>query len=343
MSDVVVRRHGGRLRTSQQWSNKQDSLAFFAKVQTVLEAIRTFIEVATERSFTTVARRRDVAVSSITRKIDALEAELGARLFARSSRSLALTDAGEQFLPRARHLVSEMDDARRGLADLHAEPRGLLAITAPEAFGRRHVVPAIASFLRRYPQVEVDLHLSDRRVDLTQERVDVAIRIGLLPDSDLVATRLAPSKRLVCASPDYLARCGRPATPAQLVKHNCLTLASSASPGWWCFAGVHRGAALPIRGTLRSDDTEALLQAAVAGIGIVHLASWMAGELVRAGQLVSLVPGVAAPPKLSASAIHAVRMPGRSHATKAPLFIAHLKNCFGDPPYWDRAQRKRAR
>jgi len=304
----------------------------------MLEAIRTFIEVAAERSFTTVAKRRDVAVSSVTRKIDTLETELGAKLFARSSRALVLTDAGEQFLPRARHIVSEMDDARHGLADLHAEPRGVLTITAPEAFGRRHVVPPIASFLERYPLVEIDLHLSDQRVDLTRQRVDVAIRIGLLPDSDLVATRLAPSRRLACASPDYLARRGRPATPGQLAQHNCLTLASGSSPGWWCFAGVHRGAALPIRGTLRSDDTEALLQAAVAGIGIVHLASWLVGDLVRAGKLVSLFPDIPAPPKLSESAIHAVRMPGRSHTVKAPLFIAHLKSCFGDPPYWDRAQ-----
>ena len=265
----------------------------------MLDAIRAFIEVATERSFTSVAKRRDVAVSSVARKIDALEAELGVKLFARSSRSLVLTDAGEQFLPRARHIVSEMDDAKHGLADLHADPRGLLTITAPEAFGRRHVVPAIAGFLKRYPLIEIDLHLSDERVDLMAQRVDVAIRIGLLPDSDLVATRLAPSRRLACASPDYLARCGHPVTPEQLVKHNCLTLASTSSPGWWCFAGVHRGAALPIRGTLRTDDTEALLQAAVAGIGIVHLASWLVGDFIRAGKLVSLFPDMPAPPKLA--------------------------------------------
>ena len=176
----------------------------------MLDAIRTFVEVATERSFTAVAKRRDVAVSSVTRKIDALEAELGVKLLARSSRSLVLTDAGEQFLPRARNIVSEMDDAKHGLADLHADPRGLLTVTAPAAFGRRHVVPAIAEFLERYPSIEIDLHLSDERVDLMTQRVDVAIRIGLLPDSDLVATRLAPSRRLACASPDYLTRHGRP-------------------------------------------------------------------------------------------------------------------------------------
>jgi DNA-binding transcriptional LysR family regulator len=303
----------------------------------MLDAIRAFIEVATERSFTTVAKRRDVAVSSVARKIDALEAELGAKLLARSSRSLVLTDAGEQFLPRARRIASEMDDAKHGLADLHADPRGLLTVTAPAAFGRRHVVPAMADFLKRYPLIEIDMHLSDERVDLTSQRVDVAIRIGILPDSDLVATRLAPSRRLVCASPGYLARSGRPATPGQLVNHNCLTFASAPPPGWWCFAEVHRDSALPVRGSLRTDDTEALLEAAVAGIGIVHLASWLVGDFVRAGKLVSLFPEIPAPPKLSVSAIHAVRMPGRSHTAKAQLFISHLKSRFGDPPYWDRS------
>jgi DNA-binding transcriptional LysR family regulator len=302
--------------------------------RTVLDAIRIFLDVATGRSFTAVARRRGVAVSSVARKIDALEAELGTKLFARSSRSLVLTDAGEQFLPRARTIVAEMDDARRGLAALHADPRGLLTITGPEAFGRRHLVPAIARFLERYPLIEIDLHLSDTRVDLLTQRVDVAIRIGTLPDSDLVATPLAPSRRLACASPDYLARHGTPASPDDLVNHQCLTLASPPPPGWWCFAGFHRNTAIPVRGTLRSDDTEALLEAAVAGIGIVHLASWMVGDLVRAGKLVVLFPDL---PALSTSgpAIHAVRMPGRSHTAKARLFIDHLKNSFGEPPYWD--------
>jgi DNA-binding transcriptional LysR family regulator len=301
----------------------------------VLDAIRLFLDVAAVRSFTAVAQRRAVAVSSVARRIDALEAELGTKLFARSSRSIVLTDAGEQFLPRARHIVDEMDDARRGLADLHADPHGLLTITAPEAFGRRHLVPAIAGFLERYPLIEIDLHLSDTRVDLLTQRVDVAIRIGTLPDSDLVATPLAPSRRLACASPDYLARHGKPASPDELVNHNCLTLASAPPPGWWRFAGFHRNTALPVRGTLRSDDTEALLQAAVAGVGIVHLASWMVGDLVRAGKLVRLFPDLPASSTTSGAAIHAVRMPGRSHAAKARLFIDHLKNSFGQPPYWD--------
>lgn len=303
----------------------------------MLDSIQTFIEVATDGSFTAVARRHNVAVSSVARKIDALEAELGIKLLVRSSRSIMLTDAGEQFLPRARNIVSEMEEAKHALADIHADPSGRLTVTAPAAFGRRHIVPAIATFLKLYPLIEVEMHLSDQRVDLTAQRVDVAVRIGILPDSDLVATRLASLTRLACASPDYLARHGRPASPAELVSHNCLTFASTPlPPGWWCFAGVNRDVALPVHGTLRTDDTEALLEAAIAGIGIVHLASWLVGDMLRAGKLIPLFPEMPPSSKSSGSAIHAVRMPGRSHTAKAQLFISHLKTCFGDPPYWDR-------
>lgn len=302
----------------------------------MFETLSTFVAVATAGSFSRVAKAERVAVSSIARKIDALEAELGARLFTRSPRTLLLTDAGEHFLPRARGLLAELAAAKVGLAALESEPRGLLTVTAPAMFGRKHVVPALLGFLQRYPQLEVELHNSDQVVDVTERRVDVSIRMGTLPDSDLVATRLAPVRRLLCASPTYVERHGAPAEPAELLKHDCLSAASEpAPPGWWTFAGVNREAALPVRGRFRSDDTDALVQAALAGIGIVHLASWLVSDLVSAGRLVSLCSN-ARPPKKDTTAIHAVRMPGRSHAAKAQLFIAYLRDAFGAPPYWDR-------
>lgn len=173
-------------------------------------------------------------------------------------------------------------------------------------------------------------------MDLVAQRVDLAIRIGSLPDSDLVATRLAGLRRLACASPEYIAGHGRPAAPEDLLKHNCLTVASVHVPhGWWCFPGVRRGTALPVRGCLRSNDTEVLLQAAVDGLGIVHLASWLVCDMLVAGKLVSLFPDLLMPTAPSASAIHAVRLPGRSNAAKAKLFVSHLKHEFGEPAYWD--------
>jgi DNA-binding transcriptional LysR family regulator len=302
----------------------------------VLESLRVFIQVAQEGSFTAVARRQDVAVSSISRKIEALESDLGVKLLSRRSRSVVLTDAGAEFLPRARSLVADMDEARHALADLNADPSGVLSITAPAAFGRRHIVPALPAFLAKYPRIDLEMHVSDQQVDLVTRRVDVAIRIGVLPDSDLVATRLAPIKRLACASPDYLAQHGRPTRPEDLLRHNCLTYASTPLPaGWWRFPGINRNAPLVVRGTLKTDDTETLLEAAVAGIGIVHLASWLVHDKIVAGQLVSLFSAPPAPHGPSESALHAVRMLGRSHTTKAQLFIAHLKAHIGNTPYWD--------
>jgi len=304
----------------------------------MLDMIRTFIAVVEGGSLSAVAKLQDVAVSSVSRKIDALEAELGARLLQRSSRRVLLTDAGDQFLPKARRLVAELDDAKTALRALDADPHGLLTVTAPTAFGRRHLVPAIASFRERYPLIHVDLHVSDQTVDLSAQRVDVAVRIGVLGESDLVATRLAPLRRLACASPAYLARRGRPGRPEELLQHDCLTVTTTQVPtGWWSFAGVNRGAALPVRGPLRSDDTESLLQAAISGLGIVHLASWLVCEALASGQLMPLLEDTLPAPSKPEIAIQAVRLPGRSHTVKARLFIAHLKDRFGSPPYWDRA------
>ena len=305
----------------------------------MIDNLQAFIDVARRGTFSAVAKSRNVAVSSISRQVDALEASLGVRLFHRSSRRLLLTDAGEQFLPRAAGIVGELDEARAALLDAQAEPSGVLSVTAPAAFGRRHVAPAAATFLQQYPLIELDLHFSDQWVDLSSNRTDVAIRSGVLPDSDLTATRLAPVRRLACASPGYLERHGLPSKPEDLLRHSCLSVAStSRTPtGWWTFHGVNNGKALAVRGRLRTDDTEALLQGAVAGLGVVHLASWLVSDMVVAGRLVCLFPGDSHVAERQTAAIHAVRLKGRSHAAKAQLFIAHLRKAFGSPTYWDRA------
>lgn len=303
----------------------------------MLDNLQAFIDVARKGTFSAVAKSRNVAVSSIARQVDALEASLGIRLFHRSSRRLLLTDAGEQFLPRAVGIVSELNEARAALLDAQAEPSGLLSVTAPAAFGRRHVTPAAATFLQQHPLIELDLHFSDQWVDLASTRTDVAIRLGALPDSDLTATRLAPVRRLACASPDYLERHGQPSKPEDLLGHSCLTVSStSRTPtGWWSFDGVNKGRALAVQGRLRTDDTEVLLQAAVAGLGVVHLASWLVSDMVAAGRLVCLFPDRGFVDETQAAAIHAVRLKGRSHAAKAQLFIGHLRRAFGSPAYWD--------
>ncbi|MEO8730563.1 MAG: LysR substrate-binding domain-containing protein [Rhodoferax sp.] len=303
----------------------------------MIEELRTFLAVAAAGNFSQVARQQNVAVSSVTRKIDTLETDLSVKLFRRSSRQVLLTDAGEQFAISARRIVAELDDAKDALAELQADPRGVLTVTAPTSFGQRYVMPVAAHFLRQYPQIELELHLSDQWVDLAAQRVDVAIRVGSLPDSDLVATHLAPMRRLVCASPDYLAQHGTPTQLQDLALHRCLTTATTPPVGMWSFVGVQAGRPLPVRGPLRTNDIEALQRAAVDGLGIVHLASWLLCDMLAAGKLVQLFPEASTPPTPSPTAIHAVRLPGRSHAAKAQLFIAQLKREFGEPAYWDRA------
>jgi DNA-binding transcriptional LysR family regulator len=304
----------------------------------MLDNLRTFIDVARRGTFSAVADARNVAVSSIARQVDVLESELAVRLLHRSSRRLLLTDAGDQFLPRAQAIVAEFEEARTALVDAQAEPRGPLSVTVPSSFGRRHVVPAVATFLQRHPLIELELHFSDDWVDLGTTRTDLAIRIGVLPDSDFTATRLAPTWRLACASPEYLQRHGRPDRPEDLLKHSCLTVPSGARTptGWWAFDGVNKGRALPVQGRFKSIDTEALLQAAVAGLGVAHLASWLVSEPMGAGRLVCLFPCSLQAAEARPSAIHALRLKGRSHAAKAQLFIAHLREAFGAPTYWDR-------
>jgi DNA-binding transcriptional LysR family regulator len=305
----------------------------------MIDALNDFLAVAAAGSFSQVAKTQAVAVSSVTRKIDWLEAEIGSRLFHRSPRRVSLTDAGEQFMPRARNILAELAEAKDSLAALNADPRGLMTITAPATFGRLVVAPAIASFLARYPLMEVELHVSDRFVDLAEQRVDVAVRIGALPDSDLLATRLAPMRLVACASPAYLARRGHPSTPDDLLAHDCIDVATGAAPGaTWCFEGWNRNTPYAVRGRLRVNDKDCMREAALAGAGIVHIASWLVSDDIAAGRLVQLFPDTPSPyAKGVERAIHAVRMRGRSSDAKARLFIAHLREVFGDVPYWDLA------
>lgn len=309
----------------------------------MLDNIQAFLDVHKAGTFSAAAKLHNVAVSSVSRQVDALEQSLGVALFQRSSRRLLLTDAGEQFLPRAQLIVSEMVDAKAALLDAQAEPRGLLSVTATSVFWRMHIAPTVASFMRQYPLIELDLQLSDHWVDLAAQRADVAIRIGTLPDSDLLATRLAPMLRVACASPAYIREHGRPARPEDLLHHRCLCL-PTAPTGLWTFPGVNQGKPLAVQGRFRSGDVDSLLDAAAAGLGVAHLASWLVYQKVASGELVNLFPdsvaataAAVATAKGQTPAIHAVRLQGRSHSAKAQLFIQHLKQAFGTPPYWDRA------
>jgi DNA-binding transcriptional LysR family regulator len=304
----------------------------------MFEEFQVFVAVATEKNFSRAAEKLGTAASSVTRKIEQLESALSARLFHRTTRSISLTEAGEALLPRARAIIASMEEAREAVASIQAEPRGWLRITAPSAFSRLHVVPAVQSFLQRFPRILIDLEATDRVSDLIAERLDLAIRIGAMPSSKLVASRLADQTRIACASPSYLARRGMPASPLELMEHDCLTTRSSPAPsGWWKFARINDNKALAVKGPFRSDDPGALVEAAVAGLGVVHLASWLIGRELADGTLLPLFGGTEQAVQDDA-AIYAVRLSSRMQAAKASLFVEHLRRFIGNPPQWNRAR-----
>ena len=303
------------------------------------ERLALFLKVCEAGSFSEAARQLDLAPSSVARQVATMEAQLGSRLFTRSTRHLALTEAGELLRQRGGHIVAEVEDTRRAIAGVDREPRGRLRLTAPQAFGQRHLVPVLAGFLKRYPEVSVELLLNDSMDDLIEQRIDLALRIGVLPDSSLVAVRLAPQLRVACAAPAYLQQRGMPRRLQDLARHDCLTTPGTPPSGWWSFGEGGKSKRLAVRGRFVCDNIDALLRAGYEGLGVMHMATWLVGEDIRAGRLVRLFPQL--PPSRGRTAIHLVRPPGTAPA-KVRALVQHLRDSFGDPPYWDEPFRPQA-
>jgi DNA-binding transcriptional LysR family regulator len=311
-------------------------LCFYCKDNDMLDLIENFIAIHNLGSFSAVARKLDLSVSAISRKLDALEQELGIKLFNRSSRSLILTDKGLQFLPQARNMLDGYNETKASLHDSEQIPTGLLSITAPAKFAKRFITPAVMTFMEKYPKITVDLHVSDDWVDLNANRKDVAIRIGELSNSDLIGVKIAPMRRILCASPKYIDAYGLPKNPEDLLHHNCLTLSNTSTPAdWWNLNLKEHKKPLKVSGSFKSNDTEALLDAALAGKGICHLASWLVYEHIQKKELVPITFEGESAKENNQSAIYAVRLAGKSSETKFRLFVEHIKREFGSPPFWD--------
>ena len=256
-----------------------------------LATLQLFLDVVQRGSFATVARDRQIDPSSVSRAIAALEAELGVRLFERTTRKLSPTEAGSLYFAQVEPLVSELQAAAARAKDLSQTPSGVLRVTASNAFGLTCIVPLLPAFQQRYPKVTVDLNLTDAVVDLLTERLDLAIRLGPLPDSSLVAQRLLVTRYYVCASPGYLARCGYPATPDDIAQHNSLLFPLPGFRSRWRFRdaqGQERG--VDVQGQITISNALALRQCAIAGMGVTLLADWLIGQDLRMGQLVALFP-----------------------------------------------------
>jgi DNA-binding transcriptional LysR family regulator len=305
-----------------------------------LAAIRAFVRSVDLGSFSRAAAEEGVKVSTVSRYVSALEGDLGAALLNRSTRRLHLTEAGTTFYERATQILADVEAARSATISLNARPQGLLRINIPGAFGRRHVVPHLADFLTAYPDIRIDATLTDATVDLIEAGADVAVRIGALADSTLVARRLAAHRRALVASPDYLASRPPLDTPEQLSRHDCLLFALQPATAWYFRPGDDTAAApleVKVSGRLRANDSEALLEAALAGLGIALLPTWLLGQDLRAGRLRAPLPQwewlIAPGPE---RAIWGVYPPKKVVSPKVRAFLDFLSRRFGSPAYWDR-------
>ncbi|VWC02426.1 LysR family regulatory protein [Burkholderia lata] len=293
-----------------------------------------FVDVVDQQSFSAAARRLGVAASSVTRRIDRLETQLGIRLLHRTTHALRPTEAGQLLYGRATRMLAELRGLQEDLHSQHDEPSGLLRVDCPAPFGRRHLMAALAAFMQRHPALQVDLVLTDSMVDLQGERlgsdVDLAVRIGPLEDTRFVATVLAPQRRVLCASAAYLSRRGEPESPDALAGHDCLAWHGAPPPGAWRF-GERRH--VPAQPRFRSNHSEALLEAAIDGLGLAHLPTWLAGDALRDGRLRAVLPQFAAAPE--PATIHVLRQQARGTA-RASRLVAFLATWFAQPA-WDAA------
>ncbi|MFK0377958.1 LysR family transcriptional regulator [Pandoraea sp. NPDC090278] len=246
-----------------------------------LESMSILIAVVDAGSLSAAARGLGMPLATVSRKVGELEAHLKTRLLHRTTRQLSLTEAGSAYVASCRRILEEIGEAERTATGEYATPKGELVLTAPVVFGRLHVLPVVAEFLAQYPEIDVSLLLTDRVVHLMDEQADVALRIGHLPDSSMVASRIGTVRRVVCASPNYLAAHGEPKKPQDLAAQACITFEVLASRRAWEFGEGRTGQSVPIRSRLAVNTAEAAISAAVLGVGFVRVLSYQVAQAVR--------------------------------------------------------------
>ena len=303
-----------------------------------LQGMRVFVRVAEQGSFSSAAQQLGLSKSAVSKHVAALEERLGVRLLNRTTRRLAVTEVGAVYRDWCARVVQEIEEADLTASQHGVEPRGRLKVSAPMTFGFLHLVPLLPEFLARHPALEVDLILDDRVVDLLDEGFDLAVRIGGLADSSLVARRLAGARFVCVAGPAYLARAGTPAVPAELARHNCLRYSYRRQPDDWSFAHGTEQATVRVHGNLQANNGDALRAAARAGLGIVYLPDFIIGDDLESGTLVQLLGDWEAPE----IPIHAVFPPQRHPSAKLRAFVDFLVARLGRPDGWRGGCRRAA-
>jgi DNA-binding transcriptional LysR family regulator len=298
-----------------------------------LGSMSLFLRVLERGSLSAAGRDLALSPAAVSNHIRALEDWLGVRLLNRTTRQLSLTEAGETFRARCETILAKVAEAEATVASLQAVPRGILRVNAPIAFGVRHLGPVVAAYLDRYADMKLDLVLNDRLVDIVEEGFDVAVRVGDLADSQLVARRLAPCRFVVCAAPRYLELRGEPLRPADLQDHHCLEYSLRAPPGRWAFTAADgKDISIAIAGRLRATNGDLLRSAAKAGLGVILAPTFIVCDDLKDGALRELLTDYTVKP----TGIFAVYPTGRYPSPKLRSFIDFLAEQFGACPSWDR-------
>jgi DNA-binding transcriptional LysR family regulator len=291
--------------------------------------VRTFIEVVDRGGFSAAARQADVAVSSILRQVKALEDELGTRLLNRTTRSQSLTEAGRTFYELMRELIRDFEQAKREVVALRSTVAGTLTVTIRTS-ANELIVPALPSFLERYPELLLDISVTDRRLDLVAEGIDVAVWLGPMEDSSLIGRRLTPCRRVVCASPGYFARHGMPKNPEDLAHHNCLVYRANQYLNVWKFEKDGKTTTVPVRGNLRSGTGLVLMGSALAGLGLVLVQEFHARPAIASGALIAVFEDYEISPTDEDTSLHLVYPSSKGLSPASRAFIDFLVDLF-DP------------
>lgn len=295
-----------------------------------LQGMAIFAAVVEAKSFTEAARRLALSKAAVSKQVSRLEERLGARLLNRTTRRLSLTEVGAAFYERCARIVAEAEEAELAVTRLSAAPRGTLRANVPVDFGVRFLAPLLAPFMRANPELRIDMTFDDRFVDLVDEGLDVAVRIGQLPDSSLIARKLGKAESVICAAPEYWNTHGRPSKPSDLADHNCFGYSYLATGSEWRMAGPKGEVSVRVSGSLNANNGDVLRQAAVAGLGVVVAPVFMACDDLRAGRLEAVLRNYSPPTR----GIYAVYPHGRHLSPKVRVFVDYLADAM-DPVPWE--------
>jgi DNA-binding transcriptional LysR family regulator len=296
-----------------------------------LKCMTLFVEVVKAESFSAAAERIGLSRAQVSKSVMQLENHLGTRLLNRTTRRISLTETGQIYYEGCNVILSDIEEIDCIASEQTNEPRGTLTLSAPTSFSILHLNEAMSGFLKLYPQVRISMNLADRFIDVVSEGFDMVIRIAELEDSSLIARRIAPCKRIFCASSEYLEQHGTPRTAKDLETRQCLIYSNDAKPGSWVLHGPDGVESVKVKGRMVADNGDVLKSAAISGLGIALLPTFITGPDIRAGRLQQVLIDYC-PPDIS---IYAVFPSHRYLSAKVRAFVDYLSEYFGDSPYWD--------